>query len=81
MVEIVSRSFLYIAMVETFDVLPSIACLAVYRVAIIVRVIANALDRIRLFLIRLVEGQRIFCRAGPCNGIEHRLSRRRDMRW
>lgn len=45
--------------VEAFNVLPRVACLAVNRVSIIIRKVANTLDRVRLFIRRRVVLARI----------------------
>jgi hypothetical protein len=51
--KVLSVRVLDIMGVETFDVLPGIACFAVYRVPVIVSKTADTLDGVRFFLDRL----------------------------
>jgi hypothetical protein len=53
MSKVLSYCFIAVFRVETLNVLPRIACLAIDRVSIIVREIANTLYRVRLFFYRL----------------------------
>ena len=53
MSEVLSVSILDVVGVKALDVLPCVACLAVYRVPIIVSEAAYAFDGVRFFLDRL----------------------------
>jgi hypothetical protein len=56
--EVLAGGLLDIARVEAFDVLPRIAWFAVYGVAIVVRVVAYALDGVWFFVNRVRGGGR-----------------------
>lgn len=53
MIEIFSRGILYSPGIETFNMLPCIARLTVYRISIVVRVIADTFNGVRFLVYRL----------------------------
>jgi len=58
-IEICSRGVGHPTRIEAFNMLPCVARLAVNRVSIVVRKVADALDGVRLFIYGLGEGGRI----------------------
>lgn len=64
--------------IETFDMLPRIARLAVYRIPVIVGVVADALDGVGFFVHRFYDGMRIV--DGDGGRMEGGLNRGRDLR-
>lgn len=69
-----------LARVEALDVLPGVAGLAVDGVPIVVAVVADALDGVRLLVDEVGAVGRIVGRVGRRRGREGRLGRRRDLR-
>lgn len=67
------------ARVEALNVLPRIAGLAVYGITIVVRIIADALDGVRLFLYRIGNRRRIATLDGRC-GMEDSVNGLRELR-
>jgi hypothetical protein len=61
-IEVWFRSIVNAPRIETFNVLPCVARLAVYRVSIVVVVVADTLDCVRLLVYRLSDDEmRIVC--------------------
>jgi hypothetical protein len=76
MIELVSGSIIHPARIETLDMLPRIARLAINCVPIVVREVADTLDGVRFFVCGLDDRKRIIRR----NRIESGLERSRDLR-
>lgn len=76
-VKVLSRGGLTIARIVAFDVLPRVALLAVYCIAIVVCKVADALDCVWLFIDRF--GHRSI--GGRRKGVGCSIGRRRDRRW
>ena len=79
-IKLCSRGILDPSGVEAFDVLPGIALLAVYGVAVVVGIVADALDSVRLFIDRLGDGRERIVRRGRPRRVRGRLVQRRALR-
>jgi hypothetical protein len=79
MIELLSGSIIDPAGIETLNMLPGIASLAINRVPVVVREVANTLDGVRLFVCGLDNGKRIV-RRDRRSRIEGDLRRSRDLR-
>jgi hypothetical protein len=77
--KVLSERLLPAVWVEALDVLPRVAGFAVYRVSIIIREVADALDRVRLFLCRLNLSRRLGLGDGSDRS-DWCLTRNRDLR-
>ena len=79
MIELFSGGIVHAAGVETLDMLPCVARLAINCVAVIVGKVADTLDGIRLLVRGLDDWQRIIRRDRRVR-IESGLNRSRDLR-
>ncbi len=81
MTEIRLRRLFRIPVVEAINMLPGIASLAVDGRTVVVRVVTNTLDRVRLFVHILGGDESISRQTRTGNVVESGLGRRRNRRW